>query len=110
MTDKVLKDQQLNLDLVLAWCLNDKSSLANVHGFSPVQLLFGQNLKLSSIFTDKPSAYTSAYTSKFLGENLSAFLETGLAFVASKSSEKSRRALNNNIRTSGDIKYVIIVR
>lgn len=106
MLDKVLKDQQLNLDLALAWCLNDKNSLANVHGFSPVQLLFGQNLNLPSIFTDKPSAYTSADTSKFLGENLSGFYEIGLAFIASKSSEKSRRALNNNIRTSGDLKYV----
>ena len=34
MLDKILKDQQLDLDIALSWCLNAKNSLANVHGFS----------------------------------------------------------------------------
>ena len=54
MLDKVLEDQQLNLNLALSWTLNAKNSLPNVHRFSPIQLVFGQNPNLSSTFTDKP--------------------------------------------------------
>ena len=53
MMDKVLEEaQHLDMDLTLAWCLNAKNSLANVHGFSPFQLVFGQNPKLPSTFTN----------------------------------------------------------
>ena len=41
--------------IALSWCLNVKNSLANVHEFSPFQLVFGQNPKLPSIFNDKAS-------------------------------------------------------
>ena len=56
--DKILEDQQLDLDTALSWCLNAKNSLANIHGFSPFQLVFGQNPRLPSIFNDKPPALT----------------------------------------------------
>ena len=39
MLDKILEDQQLDLDITLPWCLNAKNSLANIHGFSPFQLI-----------------------------------------------------------------------
>ena len=35
MLDKILEDQQLDLDIALSWCLNAKNSLANIHEFSP---------------------------------------------------------------------------
>ena len=38
MLDKILEDQQLDLDITLS-CLNAKTSLANIHGFSPFQLV-----------------------------------------------------------------------
>ena len=70
MLDKILEDQQLDLDIALSWCLNAKNSLANVHGFSPFQLVFGQNPKLTLIFNDKPPAFTASDSNKILTDNL----------------------------------------
>ena len=72
MMDKTLEESQFSLDLALSWCLNAKNALANVHGFSPVQLALGQNPKLPSTFTDKPPALTPSNTSKIPTDNLAA--------------------------------------
>ena len=107
MMDKALEESQhLDMDLTLAWCLNAKNSLANVHGFSPFQLVFGQNPKLPSTFTDKLQALLQYDTSKILTDNLAALHKARQAFISSESSEKIRRALNNNVRMSGDTKYI----
>ena len=42
MLDKILENQQLGLDIAYSWCLYSKKPLANVHGFSSFQLVFGQ--------------------------------------------------------------------
>ena len=41
------------MNLTLAWCLNAKHSIANVHGFLPFQLVFGQSPKPPSTFVGK---------------------------------------------------------
>ena len=98
--------QHLDMDLTLAWCLNPKNSLANMHGFSPFQLVFGQNPKLPSTFTDKLPALIQHNTSTILTDSLTAPHKARQAFMSSESSERIRRALNNNVRTSGDTKYI----
>lgn len=40
---KVKRDNQLDLNTALDWALMAKNSLHNVHGYSPNQLMFGQN-------------------------------------------------------------------
>ena len=98
MMDNVLeKSQHLDMDLTLAWCLNAKNSLANLHGFSPFQLVFGQNLKLPSTFTDKPPVLIQHDTSTILTDNLAAIHKARQVFILSESSERIRRALNNNV-------------
>ena len=94
------------MNLTLTWCLNAKNSPANVHVFSPFQLVLGQNPKLSSTFTNKPPALFRYDTSKILTDNLTALPEARQAFTLSESSEKIQRALNNNVRTSGDTKCI----
>ena len=106
MLDKTLEDHNTNFELALAWCVNAKNSLANVPGFSPFQLALGQNPKLPSIFHDKRSALPPINTNKILTDNLLLLHRTRQAYIASESSEKIRRALNHNVRTSGDIKYI----
>ena len=105
MMDKVLEESQhLDMDLTLAWYLNAKNSLVNVHGFSSFQLVFGQNPKLRSTFTDKPPTLLQYDTSKILTDKLTALHKAIQAFIWSESPEKIRRALNNNVRTSGETK------
>ena len=76
------------MDLTLAWYLNTKNSLANVHGFSPFQLVFGQNPKLPSTFADKSPALLQYDTNKILTYKLTALHKAIQAFISSKSSEK----------------------
>ena len=53
---KTLGDTDTKFQLVLAWCVNAKNSLVNVHRLSPSQLALGQNPKLQSVFNDKSPA------------------------------------------------------
>ena len=70
MLDKTLEDYNTDFELALAWCLNAKTFLANVHSFSPFQLGLGQNPKLPSIFHDKTPALSLINTNKILTGNL----------------------------------------
>ena len=83
-----------------------QNSIPNVHGFSPFQLALGENQKLPSTFIDKPPALTPPKTSKILCDNLAVLHKATEAFVACGNSEKIQCALSNNIRTSGDTKYI----
>ena len=106
MLDKTLEDHNTDFELALVWCVNAKNYLANVHSFSPFQLALGQNPKLPSIYRDKPPALSPINRSKILTDNLLLLHKTRQAYIASESSEKIRRALNHNVRTSGDIKHI----
>ena len=79
--------------------------LANVNGFSPFQLVFGQNPKLPSTFVDKPPSLVQYGTSKILTNNLTAQHKARQTFTLSESSEKIGSTLKNNVQTSADSVY-----
>ena len=106
LLDQILEDTQCHPDLAVSWCINAKNSLNSVHGFSPYQLAIGKNPKLPSITTQKVPAPTSQAMSKIVISNWDAINGAWEAFIARQSSEKIRRTLSHNIRTSGDIKYI----
>ena len=90
----------------MSWCLNANNSLANTHGVSPFQLVFGQSPKLPSVFNDKPTVFTPSDTNKILTENLIALHKAREAIISSENSNKICRALSNNISKSGNAKYI----
>ena len=92
--------------MILSWCLNAKNSLANVHRFSPFQLVLGQNPKLPSTIIDKLPALTPSNTSKILTDNLTALHKAREAFFLCGNSEKIWCAVSNSTQTSRDTKYV----
>ena len=106
MLTKTMSEAFCSLDLAVAWCINAKNSLQNVHGYSPYQLVFGKNPRLPGILTDKPPAMGDVTSTKIIRDNLNALHTARQAFIKSECSEKLRRALSHNVRTSGDIKYV----
>ena len=105
MLDKVIDDTGYNLKIVLPWCINAKNSLYNIHGFSPFQLALGCNPTLPSILSDKLPALTNKPTSSIIKENLEALHKARQAFIQAENSEKIKRALVHNIRTSSEVKY-----
>ena len=105
MIRKTVADSGCSLEFAVMWCLCAKNSLINVHGFSPFQLVFSRNPTLPSLLTNKPPALNPEVSSDLIRENLHALHSARKAFIAAENSEKLKRALSHNVRTSGDIKY-----
>ena len=106
MLDKILDDTKCSLEVAVAWANNAKNSLNNVHGFSSFQLALGCNPSLPNVLSDQLPALTNKPKFSIIKENLDALHKAREAFVQSENSEKIRRALSHNIRSSGDVKYV----
>ena len=60
------------LSTFLSRAANAKNSQRNFHGFSPNQLVFGQNPNFPCIFPDKLPALEVFTTSKIVAQNLNA--------------------------------------
>ena len=105
MLDKVLEDTDCGIDIAVAWCVNAKNSLYNIHGFSPFQLAIGKNPVFPVAIDSQPPALTQSSENEIIRKNLDALHKAREAFTESESSEKISRALNHNIRTYNDVKY-----
>ena len=106
MLNKDLDDTQYHPDLAVSCCINAKNSLHNVHGFSPYQLAISKNTKLPFVLNEKVPALTRQPISKIVMNNLDVIHKAREAFISRENSEKIRRALSHNIKSSGDVKYV----
>ena len=106
MLDRILKESTNNTDIAVAWAINAKNSLTNVHGFSPYQLAFGQNPILCCASTSKPPALTHTSTSEILEENLHYLHKSRQEFIEREKSQWTKRALNDNIRTYSDTHFL----
>ena len=105
MLDKVIEDTGCSIHIALAWSVNAKNSLDNIHGFSPYQLSIGTNPRLPTSFTDKPPALDFEPATKMIKQNLNALHKAREAFITSENSERIRRALRHNIRTTNNYVY-----
>ena len=106
MLNKIIDGCHCTLDVALAWAVNAKNSLANVHGFSPYQLVLGSNPVLPSVLHDKVPALSSAIDAeKYLLDHLQALHIARQSFIQAESSSKIRQALNSNVRSYSDAVY-----
>ena len=106
MLNKILEENNCDLELAVLWSVNAKNSLTSIHGFSPYQLAIDTNPKPTSIHNTKAPALTSTPTNKIIYKNVQAIQKAREAFIPSENSEKLRRALSHNIQTSGGVKYL----
>ena len=102
---KVKSERNVNYETALAWALMAKNTMSNVTGYSSYQLVFGRNPNLPSIFTDKLPALSGETTSQIVGEHISALYATRKAYTEAECSERIRRALRKQTRTSTEEIY-----
>ena len=108
IADMVLKiqgDINCSLDLAIPWATSAKNSLSNVYGFSPNQVVFGRNIKLPNVETDRLPAQTTNLSNELITKHLLALHKARQTFIAQESCEKLRRALNKQTRTYSDHFY-----
>ncbi len=86
------------------WALMAKNTMQSVHGYSPHQLVFGQNPNLPSVLIDKPPALEGTTKSQWVARHISALHASRKAFTEAECSERIRRALRKQLRHT-DEKY-----
>lgn len=79
-----------------------KNSLHNVHGYSPYQPVFGQNLNMPSVLTDKPPALESHTMNTWMAQHITTLHAARRAFTEAECSERIKRALRKQLRTNDD--------
>lgn len=94
-----MADAQCDLEVALAWAISARNALTNSSGFSPNQLVFGYNPALPNVFMDDPPALKPV-SSKMVKDNLNAMHFAREEFVKNEASERLKRALRHNIRSS----------
>ncbi|XP_048012163.1 uncharacterized protein LOC125245541 isoform X2 [Megalobrama amblycephala] len=101
---KVKTSNGCDWDTALDWALMAKNTMQNVHGYSPHQLVFGQNPNLPSVLTVKPPALEGTTKSEWVAKHISALHASRKAFTEAECSERIRRALRKQLRHT-DEKY-----
>ena len=64
MVLKTMEDTQCSLEVAVPWAVSAKNALANIHGFSANQLVFGCNPNTPSVLTNAPPALEGVTTSE----------------------------------------------
>jgi len=95
---KVKADKQCDWDTTLNWALMAKNSLANIHGYSAYQLVYGRNPNLPSVLVDRVPALEGKTTSKIVADHIYTLYSARQAFTEAECSERIRRALRKNTR------------
>ena len=101
----------LDLEAKLAWAGMAKNSLQMVYGYSPNQLVFGQNPKLPNVVQDGPGSWESITSSETIAKHLNLLHAARKGFLQSESCQKLKTALKAKIRCmeyiyqQGDIVY-----
>ena len=92
-----------DLKTKLAWAGMAKNSLQMTYGYSPNQLVFGQNPKLPNILSDGPPSWEESTTSEIIAKHLNTLHSARKAFIQSECSARLKTALKSKIRTNNEV-------
>ena len=105
MMVKTKEDSKCNWEVALCWALSAKNSMQMFGGFSANQLTMGRNPSLPNVIDDRLPALEETTVSKTVADNVNAMHSARQAFAKCESSNKIRRALQSQVRTSNDEYY-----
>ncbi len=94
---KVKTSNACDWHTVMDWALMAKNTMQSVHGYSPHQLVFGQNPNFPSVLIDKPPALEGTTKSQWVARHISALHALRKAFTEAECSERIRRALRKQL-------------
>ena len=106
MMKKMLEDSpKLDKALALHYAVSVRNCSFYVNGFTPSQLVIGQNPKLTSPFHDDLPALEGCATSPTIAKHLNSLANVWKAFTQIETSCKLKNALKHPVHSYCDIKY-----
>ena len=102
---KTMEDSKCDMSTALAWAVSAKNALQNVNGYSTNQFVFGRNVFLPSVLTNKPPAINSYCQSDLIRKKLAAIRSARKKFIKAESSERLKRAFSHQVRTYSEENY-----
>ena len=100
MAEKIHNETKCTMDIAIASAVSSKNAFANVHGYSPNQLVFGYNPNFPCVLTNKLPAMESKTSSEIVFEHVTALHCARKAFLESEASERLNRAIKRQTRSS----------
>ena len=106
MAEKIHNETKCSMDIAIASAISSKNALANVHGYSPNQSVFGYNPNFPYALTNKLPAMESKTSSEIVLEHLTALhCAIRKAFVESDASERLNSAIERQTRSSTSLVF-----
>ena len=96
------QDPGLKPEIALCWALNVKNSLENYQGFSPAQLVFGENPRLPALYSAGPPGLEEVNVSKSAAMHISALHLAREAFIECEADRVLRTALKQRVYARGE--------
>ena len=97
---KIMSDTKCCVEVALNWAVASRNALQNYNGFSPNQLVFGFNPALPNVYENNAPQLEAKSTSKVVADNINAMHSSRVDFLKNESSEKIRRALLHQVRST----------
>ena len=99
------KDAHCSLEMALAWSVSAKNCLQNVYGYSPNQLVVGQNVRIPSTITSQLPALENTCYNDLVRNNLTAMHKAHEQIIKTESSQKIMQSLKHKTRTYSEEEY-----
>ena len=101
----ILAEPDLKVEVALSWCINAKNTLGNHNGFSPAQIVFGQNPRLPTVFTAGPPGLEDEISMpKAVAQHINSIHLAREAFIKCESDRILKSALRQRLyKTAGEI-------
>ena len=98
--NKIREDTSCRIETALAWAVNAKNILSNIGGYSPYQLVLGQNPNVPTLDNpyEPPTVLEHESPSERVAEHISAMYSARKHQMEKDADEKIRRALSHKTR------------
>ena len=102
ITKMRMEDPKISPEVALCWALAAKNRLENYQGFSPAQLVFGENPKMPALYSAGPPGMEEVQVSKAAATHISSLHLAREAFIQCEADRVLRTALKQRVYAQGE--------